>query len=186
MSGPALIDSAAPLLAAYPQLADAVQPRAVRVVGDPIDCARNQSAFPRFDDARWRERLVDAPHPRCVATIGVGGCIASIGDGTAIYIDPTIEPEDGDLVTVAASSRAMRKLLDDGALAKAWREEYDGQLLPNLWTKQLYTHDGHRYGLADDGAIALFDSRILGVVVHVRPPLAPRRVSLEELQAVLR
>src|SRR5690606_9398942 len=125
MSGPVVVDVATPVLERYPMLRDAVQPASGAPRGPEIDPARNAKLF-SFDD-RWKRRIVESPAGLIGPLAMSGDCLEPhFGERVIGWFDPTVQPEDGDLVLVHRSDSDMQRMLEDGAQATGWLEQYDG------------------------------------------------------------
>lgn len=153
------------ILNLHPRMRDAVQPpKLPRVSGQfSFKPTEDWQAFVagidcfRFRDSALRNWI--GPF------FGTGNCLEGFGEeGDFSYYDPTLEPQDGDLVLVAWGPESLAG--DKFQRARAdWLEKYGSEPGP-IATKRLRKL-GSKWILAVRNSFYwLDDSRILGVMVH--------------------
>ena len=83
----------------------------------------------------------------------------------ALWLDPSVTPEDGDMVAVVYSDKDLHWLIDAGMQIPAWRAVYGGRPFHNLLLKQYLLHAGRKYlATPMTGVLPYGESRVLGVV----------------------
>src|SRR5690606_12378557 len=101
----------------------------------------------------------------------------------ALWVDPTVQPEPGDMVLVRYSDADLQKMIEDGKQSREWMATYAGTPIGNVFLKQLLLVDGHLYLAAENGALRYGGSRVLGVLRHYVEAPAPSKAAIEALMA---